>query len=263
MYILNFIFIFAFGLIIGSFLNCFIWRLHKNETLLGRSYCPRCLKKISWFDNIPVFSFLVLLGKCRKCKKAISLQYPIVEFIVGALFLLIFKYRSLGFEVLDTWQLWQHVLLLLRDWFMISVMTVIFVYDLKWYLILDKVTLPSAAIFFVVNLILGVSIFDLVLCGLVGAGFFLTQFLISNGKWIGGGDIRLGLLMGVFFGRLDYLILAIMIAYFIGSAIGIAMIIFGKKKWRSKVPLGTFLTVSTIITTLWADLILEWYWGLF
>ncbi|MFA7601286.1 MAG: prepilin peptidase, partial [Patescibacteria group bacterium] len=79
-------FMFLFGLIIGSFLNCLIWRLYKEETVLGRSYCPKCGQELKWYDNIPVLSFIFLKGRCRFCNDKISWQYPLVEIITGLLF---------------------------------------------------------------------------------------------------------------------------------------------------------------------------------
>ena len=90
------IFIFFLGLIFGSFLNCLIWRLYKGETVLGRSYCPKCKKEIKWFDNIPVVSFFVLKKKCRFCNKKISWQYPLVEIITGLLFFLAFYFNFIN-----------------------------------------------------------------------------------------------------------------------------------------------------------------------
>jgi len=84
------IFVFLFGLIIGSFLNCLIWRLHKEEKMSGRSYCPKCEKIIAWHDNIPVLSFILLGGKCGHCGKPISWQYPIIELATGVLFVVAF-----------------------------------------------------------------------------------------------------------------------------------------------------------------------------
>ena len=138
-----FIFVFVIGLTIGSFLNCLIWRLHKKESMMGRSYCPKCHHKLAWYDNIPVFSFLVLGGKCRYCKKKISWQYPVVEFITGVLFVIaFFRIYDLGFGILDfdLFLILNHkleIINLFRDWFIIAVMIVVFIYDLRWYLILD------------------------------------------------------------------------------------------------------------------------------
>ena len=251
------IFIFIFGLIIGSFLNCLIWRLHKKESLMGRSYCPKCRKKIAWYDNIPVLSFMALGGRCRHCREKISWQYPLVELITGILFLMVF-YFNYQLPITN----YQLLINILRDWFIIAVMIVIFIYDLHWYLILDIVTLPACFIIFILNLILGFGLWNLLISGIIGGSFFLIQFVISKGKWIGGGDIRLGLLMGLALGWPGVLT-AIIISYFIGSIVGLGLIMAGKKKWGSEVPLGIFLTVGTIITLFWQTQILNWYFNIF
>jgi prepilin signal peptidase PulO-like enzyme (type II secretory pathway) len=252
----------------GSFLNCFIWRLHEGEGMWNRSYCPKCRKKISWYDNIPVLSFILLGGKCRHCRKNISWQYPIVEIVTGVLFLLSFYLNFNGFVInifsdFEFLTFNSQLLLTVRDWFIISIMIIIFIYDLRWYLILDEISLSACLVVFILNLFLGISWLPLLISGLVGAGFFLFQFVVSRGKWIGGGDIRLGLLMGLSLGRLDYLFLAILIAYFIGSFVGLGLVMFGKKKWDSQVPLGVFLSVSTILVIFWGEAIINWYFGLF
>ena len=152
---------------------------------------------------------------------------------------------------------------ILRYWFIIAIMIIIFVYDLRWYLILDRVVLPASVIVFILNLILGMSWLNLVISAIIGGSFFLVQFIISKGRWIGGGDIRLGILMGLSLGKIDYLILAISLAYFIGSIVGIGLILTGKKKWGSQIPLGVFLSTSTIMTIFWGEGIINWYLGLF
>jgi len=268
-------FVFLFGLIIGSFLNCLIWRLHTGEGMLNRSYCPKCRKQIAWYNNIPLLSFIFLAGKCRQCKKKISWQYPVVELVIGILFVLSFclnleffatnDFPNFQFSIFNFQSLFTFNFLLLtfRDWFIISVMTIIFIYDLRWYLILDIVTLPAILVVLILNLILGFGWLNLLLAGAIGGGFFLLQFVVSQGKWIGGGDIRLGLLMGITLGRIDYLITAMMLAYFMGSIIGIGLISAKKKQWGSKLPLGVFLSLATIITMFAGEKIINWYFGLF
>jgi prepilin signal peptidase PulO-like enzyme (type II secretory pathway) len=268
------IFVFLFGLIIGSFLNCLIWRVYKGEGMWNRSYCPKCKKQIAWYDNIPVLSFCLLGGKCRHCQKAISWQYPIIELIMGILFLIAF-YTNFQVASIINLQIppapfikggvsqflifnFKFLIELFRDWFLIAVMIVVFVIDLRWYLILDIVVLPAAAIVFILNLILGISWQNLLISGIIGGSFFLIQFLISKGKWIGGGDIRLGLLMGLALGWPNILV-ALFLAYFIGSIVGIGLILAGKKKWGGEVPLGTFLSVTTVIALFWGSRILDWY----
>jgi len=245
------IFIFIFGLIIGSFLNCLIYRLHENKSMMGRSFCPKCKKQIAWYDNIPVISFLFLNGKCRYCKQKISWQYPLVEFITGILFVIAF---IIEFSVFQN----QNILMLFRSWFIISVMIVIFIYDLKWYLILDIITLPASLFILILNLYIGMNWQNMLISVIIGIGFFLIQFLISRGKWIGGGDIRLGMLMGLSLGW-PMILVAIILAYFIGSIVGILLILFKKKKFGSKIPLGIFLSTATVITLFWGNIILDWY----
>ncbi|MBU2415697.1 prepilin peptidase [Patescibacteria group bacterium] len=249
------IFSFCFGAIIGSFINSLIWRLHENKSILDRSCCPKCKKKIAWYDNIPVLSFIILHGKCRYCKKRISWQYPIVEIITGILFVVVYLNNSQFF----TLQITDYRLLvtILRDWFIISVMIIVFIYDLRWYLILlDKIILPASVIVLVVNLFLGFNWLNLLFSAIIGSGFFLIQFLISKGKWIGAGDIGLGLFIGLALARWDYLIIAIMLAYVLGSIVGVILILIGRKQWGSQMPFGVFLAISTIITIFWGEKIL-------
>jgi len=277
--VIVYVFMFLFGLIIGSFLNCLIWRLHKQESLLNRSYCPKCRRQIAWYDNIPLLSFVILGGRCRYCHQAISWQYPAVELVTAILFLIAFiintKYPITNFEFPNNIQYpisniqtssnfkfqISNFILLFRYWFIISVMIVIFIYDLRWYLILDVVTLPACLAVFILNLLLGVNLWNLLISGIIGSSFFLIQYLISRGKWIGGGDIRLGLLMGLALGWPRVLV-AIFMAYLLGSIVGLGLILSDKKSWGSPVPLGIFLSVATVITLFWGEQILQWYLGI-
>jgi len=250
---------FIFGLIIGSFINCLIYRLHKKKSLWNRSFCPKCKHKISWYDNIPVFSFLFLKAKCRHCKKGISWQYPVVEFVTALLFALAFYVHANNFNFFSIFD--SSIIILIRDWFIISVMIVVFLYDLKYYLILDIITLPSIVIVLILNLVIGVEWQNLLISGIIGLSFFLIQFVVSRGKWIGGGDLRLGLLMGVALGW-PLVLLAIMLSYISGSFVGVYLLVRNKKKWGSKLPLGVFLSVGTVVVVLWGQKILAWYLAL-
>jgi len=253
------ILIFMSGLTIGSFLNCLIWRLRAKESILGRSYCPRCKKQIAWYDNIPVLSFALLLGKCRHCGKPISWQYPAVELSTAVLFLTAFLVHF------PIYYYPLNLLVLARDFFLIASFTVIFVYDLRWYLILDKVSLTAVAVVFILNFFIGffskntfVNLENIIISGIIGAGFFLAQFVVSRGRWIGGGDIRLGLLVGLALGW-PFVVEAIFIAYLMGSVIGVALIAFGQKSWGSKVPFGTFLSIAAIVVLFWGKELIDWY----
>jgi prepilin signal peptidase PulO-like enzyme (type II secretory pathway) len=265
-----FLFLFmACGAVIGSFTNCFIWRLFKDESLMGRSYCPECRKQIHWYDNVPVLSFILLRGHCRHCRKNIIWQYPIVEISTSLLFAAVFYFAAKSMALSSSidslfWAMSDphFVLRLVRDLFIVFIFTVVFIYDLRWYLVPDKAVLPAVIILLVINIFLGFIWWKILLAALVGAVFFLIQFVISKGKWIGGGDIRLGLLIGAAFGRLDFLALILMMSYFIGSVVGITLISLKKKGWKSEVPLGVFLAMASLISLFFGDNIINWYLGL-
>ncbi len=250
------LFSFILGTIIGSFINCLAYRIHKKETILGRSYCPYCKKQIAWYDNIPILSFIILRGKCRYCGKKISIQHPIVETITGFLFIL----PIINSPIFANGQLLianYRWLLIIRDWTFISILVIIFIYDLYWKLIPDKISLPAMVIALFFNLLLKYSLQNLLLASAIIGGFFLIQFLISE-KWIGGGDIRLGILMGLMLGFPNILI-ALFIAYILGSVTGIFLIFIKQKKWKSEIPFGPFLSTATIITMLWGNFLLQKY----
>jgi prepilin signal peptidase PulO-like enzyme (type II secretory pathway) len=154
-----------------------------------------------------------------------------------------------------------HVIQLLLYWVYAAFLIVIFVYDLKYYLILDTVIIPAAIIALAGGLFLGYPILQMLIAGIVAAGFFGIQFFVSRGRWIGGGDIRLGFLMGLMLSW-PFVVLALMLAYILGSIIGIGLILAGKKKLGSQVPFGTFLTLATYIVLLYGTQLFNWYWNM-
>ncbi len=247
------IFIFLFGLSVGSFLNCVIYRLALPK---GRSFCPHCKHKLSWQDLIPVFSFLILRGKCRYCKKPISPQYPLVEIATAILFVLIFW--ILDFELGLTFGFW-----ILISCFLI----IIFVYDLKHFIIPDKVIYPAIIIALIFNFQFLIfnqfSIFNSLILSAIGASaFFLLIVLISRGKWMGIGDIKLAFLMGLFLG-FPYILVALFFSFLIGAIIGIGLVLAKRKTLKSEVPFGPFLVTGTFIALFWGQKIIQWYLNLF
>jgi prepilin signal peptidase PulO-like enzyme (type II secretory pathway) len=258
------------GAVIGSFTNCFIWRLYKDETLLNRSYCPNCRKMIAWFDNVPVISFFLLKMRCRQCGKKISWQYPLVEISTALLFSLSFYLLAKQYlgGVWNSDELYLlsgngFVLSLAKYWLVIFILTVIFVYDCRWYLIPDKVAIPGALLLVFLNVVLGYDWLTVILCSLIGCCFFLAQFLVSRGKWVGGGDIRLGFLMGAITGIYSDFLLATLLTYCFGSLVGILLVFFGKREWSSKVPLAVFASPALLATLFFGKQIISWYLGLF
>jgi leader peptidase (prepilin peptidase)/N-methyltransferase len=244
------IYIIVIGLIIGSFLNCLIWRIYKEESLKGRSLCPNCRHKINWHDNIPVISFLLLKGRCRYCREAISWQYPAVEIITALLF-------SISFSVISSSN--QFALDLAYAWILIAGLIVVFVYDARWQLVPMNIVWPLTFILFVFNLFLGHSIINMIFAGVLTAGFFLAQYILTKKKGLGEGDIWLGLLIGIAFISFEKIFLIIFLAYFIGAAIGLWMVLVKGKKSKTKIAFGPFLAFGAIITLIWGNLIINWY----
>ena len=245
--------VFIFGLIMGSFLNAVIFRLHSGESFLfNRSHCPFCKHELAAKDLVPLFSFLFLLGKCRYCSKKISWQYPLIEFSTAITFVLLAM--NLESRILNL----EYIFLLVFICFLI----VIAVYDFKHYLILDKVVFPALALSQVYNLYLGQNYFVSGLWGaLVVSGFFAAQYYISNGRWIGFGDVKLGLFLGSLFG-LKYALVMLVIAYFLGAIVGITLVLLNRKTFGSKLPFGVFLSFSAIIMLLYGHNIADWYFKL-
>jgi len=262
-------FIFIFGLIIASFLNSIIYRLSINQDFLfGRSYCPNCKHNLSWPDLIPLISFLVLKGKCRYCKKPISIQYILVEFVTAVLFVILIR-QNIGLIYDFT------LLRFLNLCFMLYVacsMIVIFVYDLKHYIIPDKVIFPAIIVAFFYQLFniwnsFGVWTLDFdilklllspILAAIVSSLFFLSIVLGSRGKWMGMGDVKLAFLMGLFLGSPKILI-ALFLAFFIGAIIGVILIISGKKTFKSEVPFAPFLIMGTFLALFFEHEIINFY----
>ena len=224
--------------------------------------CPHCKEKIKWFDNIPIVSFFVLQAKCRVCKGGISWQYPLVELWMGLIFIFIAWFHL---PITDHWSL------IIIHWFIIWVLTMIFLYDLKYQEILDRFALIPAAILFIISVVFHLYNFqfpisnfqlpsasNMLLGIIIAAGFFLFQFIISKGKWIGGGDVRLGVLIGVILGW-KLTILALMLAYILGAIVGVILLISAKKKRDSQIAFGTFLSVATFLTMFYGDFALNWY----
>ncbi|PKM87177.1 hypothetical protein CVU83_03315 [Candidatus Falkowbacteria bacterium HGW-Falkowbacteria-2] len=256
------------GLSLGSFANCLIWRLYKQERVLGRSYCPLCKKQIVWYDNIPLLSYIFLGGRCRQCKKKISWQYPLVEFAVAALFLL-FWFKNLEYSYLSLTELSYYFenprfwLSLIFDWLAVWVLTVVFVFDLRYYLVSTILTVVAAVVFLALNYSLGVTWYLPLITMAGGAAFFGLQFLATRGKGIGEGDIWLGLMLGAMFVQVNLLILAIFASYIIGTIIALGLLIAGKKAWSSKLPLGVFLALGGLFALIWGNKLLDAYWAWF
>ena len=267
-------FVFIFGLCIGSFLNCVIYRLEQKKSLKGRSFCPHCKHKLLWKDLFPVFSFLFLKGKCRYCHKKISIQYPLVELATGLIFIIIF---NLKFEILNQFEIFKFLNLAFL-FYIAGSLIVIFVYDLKQYIIPDKVLFPAIIITFIFRILefwnLGLfrnfkleignsaTILNFLLAALIASGFFFIIWLISGGRWMGFGDVKLAILMGFLLGMPNVLA-ALFLAFLFGAIIGIILMVFKKKSLKSEIPFGPFLIAGTFAAIIYGNQIIQWYLNFF
>lgn len=245
---------FIFGTAIGSFLNVLIWRLPREESIQGRSHCPHCQHQLKWVDLIPVLSILLQRGRCRYCRKPVSLRYPLIEIVTGLLFALAMWCSP----IIDL----PSGLLFLKIAVVIAICVVVFVIDLEHYLILDRVVFPAIILMLVFALILPATLTT----SLLGAATAFIPFWLlwagSKGKWMGYGDVKFAAFMGLALGLRGVLV-ALFLSFVLGAVIGLLLIAAGKKQLGSKVPFGTFLSVATIISILFGTQLWNLYWSLF
>ncbi len=286
MWIFFYLIVFVFGLAVGSFLNCVIYRMEMRGKggitsfsqgrsrmkafgfLRGKSFCPHCKHTLGCWDLIPIFSFLILKGKCRYCQQKIAFQYPLVEIATALLFLQIFNFSAFGGPAVG-WQSPQNLLnicfLLLVSCFLL----VIFVYDLKHYIIPDKVIFPAIIIALIYNLFQLFTtryplstVLNNLYAAFGAAAFFLAIVLVSRGKWMGLGDVKLAFFMGFLLGFPNILV-ALFLAFLIGAIIGVGLILAKRKHLKSELPFGPFLVTGTFIALFWGQAIAYWYLNLF
>jgi leader peptidase (prepilin peptidase)/N-methyltransferase len=248
------IFAFVFGATVGSFLNVCIWRLPRNESIVfPASHCPHCDFKIPFYDNIPILGYLLLGGRCRRCKERISPQYPLVELVNGLLTLALFlKFGpSLTFLVLFVFS---------------SALVAITFIDLEHQIIPDVISLPGiplglAASFFLPwlgwkNSLLGIL--------LGGGSLLLVAYgyqLLAKKEGMGGGDVKLLAMMGAFLGWRSVLFI-IFTASLAGSVIGLTVMAVQKKDTKLAIPFGPFLAFGALLYIFYGRQIIGWYLGL-
>lgn len=213
------------------------------------SHCPRCGYNLKPPDLIPLLSYLLLRGRCRKCRANISLLYPLVELLTGLMFIFAFIKFGLTFEFLSA--------IILITCLMITTFI-----DLEHQIIPDKVVLPSLAAGLVLNIIFHREDFYNYLLGFIlGGGIIFLIVVLSRGG-MGGGDIKLFATVGMFLGfRLT--LLALLLSFVLGSVVGLILIILKLKNMKDAIPFGPFIALASVISMLAGDRIISWYWGLF
>lgn len=289
---------FLFGISLGSFIKVIVDRSLENKKFTGRSYCPNCRHNLRWYDLLPVLSFIFLSGKCRYCKKTIPIEYPIIELSVGILASLLVL-QKIPQNFLESGFVSQSLVLsdVTFHVFIILVLVAVLITDIKKGIIPDRITFPAtfiALIYLVVNTLYKIGVFyqsviqnplgkyllppqsdyflrhvilivnplfSGLMTALVIGLFFASLIILTRGRGMGGGDLKLGIFIGLVLGFPNGLI-ALMIAFFTGSIFGIALLIFGKKKFGQTIPFGPFLSTGGIITILWGEMLLNWYLNL-
>lgn len=253
----------VFGLLVGSFLNALVYRLKIGESIvLKRSHCPSCSHTLAWYDLVPILSYFILLRRCRHCKKKISFQYPLVELATGILFIFITAHVLHVFPIESQVLFFIFYFLFLGSIF--AGLFTIFIYDLKHYLIPDVVLFPLVGFTFLYRLIEipDFEVFFLaLLSGFLASSFFLALFLVSRGRWMGFGDVKLVFFMGLFLGYPNILV-ALFVAFMSGAIIGMALLTLKRKKLKSQVPFAPFLIAGTFVAFFWGQAILDWYFSL-
>ena len=264
--------LFLIGLFVGSFLNVIIDRLPRKETIAkGRSHCEFCKKELAWYDLIPLLSFLMLKGKCRYCHKQIGAYYPIIELSTGILFAATYFFVVSNFkfqisnELINQNSLFfnspiitlQALISLAYYLFIVSSFIVIFFEDLKFGIIPDKIIFSSIiATFFYLSVLNPQSLIINLLSALGAFSFFLILFLITKGKGMGFGDVKLSVLLGLILG-FPKIIFALYLAFLTGAFVGIILIIWRKKRsLKDAIPFGPFLIAGTLLSLFLGDLML-------
>jgi leader peptidase (prepilin peptidase) / N-methyltransferase len=221
------VFLFVLGLLVGSFVNVLIDRLPNGENVLwGRSRCDYCKKTLRWYELIPVVSYVGQLGKCRRCHKKLSVQYPVIELITGIGFA---SLHSLPFSIL-----------------FVSLL-VIFVADLKYQIIPDSMIVLG---------ILGTLWTGFHLIPAIGSFAFLyLLWIITRRRGIGFGDVKFALLMGALLG-FPGVIIAFYVAFLTGAFVAVILMLARYKTWKSKIAFGPFLAAGTVVAFIWQQQLL-------
>jgi leader peptidase (prepilin peptidase) / N-methyltransferase len=248
------VFLLGLGLAIGSFLNVAIYRLPRRESLMWpASHCTACDRPLAWFENVPVFGWLALGGRCRTCRARISVQYPIVEALAGAAFVA-------GY-VIYGWTPLLAVRLLFA-----TAMIVLFVIDLQHQILPNVITLPGIVVGFVASLFLPPGWLSS-LIGIVAGGGILfaiseAYYRMRGHEGLGMGDVKMLAMIGAFLGW-PLMLLTLILASFAGSIVGVALLASGRGSMKLALPFGTFLAVGALVAAVAGDPILDWYLGFY
>jgi len=249
---------FILGAVLGSFYNVCIYRIpNKLSVVNPPSHCYNCNTRLKPLDLVPILSWTLLRGKCRYCGQKISPRYALVELLTGILFVLV--YSVYGFNVIT-----------LVYFLLVSLLVIITFIDLDHYIIPDELIIFGSSGALIFNILgQGISLKDSLLGGLIcGGGMLILIYLIElikKKEVMGGGDIKLFGMVGLFLG-LKLGLLTILLSVYVGAVYGVGSIIYSKirkKEFNSMIPYGPFISVGALISILYGTSIIDWYIGLF
>jgi len=259
------IMIFVLGVCFGSFVNMLVYRTAERYELesrkfkvksKNRSFCDYCGKQLHWYENVPVISWLLQKGKSRCCRKKLSVLYPIVEIVTGILFLLLFRSQISDLK--------SQILTLVLGLIIIVFLVFSAVFDLKYMILPDFSTVILIGCSVVLILVGAINGFPLHLgLAAIGAsGFLGLLYLITKGKGMGLGDVKLAVFMGLFLGG-EKTILAFYIAFITGAVVSLVLMIFKKASKKSLIAFGPFLILGTFVSCFIGDNIIKFLISIF
>ncbi|MCL4467903.1 MAG: prepilin peptidase [Deltaproteobacteria bacterium] len=245
------VFVFIFGLVIGSFLNVVIYRLPEHQSIVSPgSHCPHCGKPIKPYDNIPLMSYMILRGRCRYCGNRISLRYPAVELITGLLAAGLFIKYGLTID--------------LMVFFILSTgLTAITFIDIDHGIIPNSLSYPGIIIGFASSFFVSINNpISSIIGMLTGAGIlFVTAFTykaVTGVEGMGMGDVKLMAAIGAFLGW-EAAIFTVIISACIGALAGVTLILFAGKGRRYAIPYGPFISLSAVVYLFYGHALISLY----
>lgn len=253
------VFIFILGLIIGSFISAFTYRFPRGKSIShGRSECTNCKKTIRWYDNIPMLSYLFLRGKCRHCDKKISPRYPFIEIFTAFVFVIFYIYRSQIHENLP-WIPDDGIFQLTILGFIAFIVISIFIIDAEHQIIPDLLLYALWGVTIALMVLGGFSnIYHHISAGFLSALFLLLINLVTRGKGMGLGDVKLAIAFGTALGPVIS-VLWIFMGFIFGGVVATFLLLFGKAGMKDKVAFGPFLVLSFIVCVLFGQQLAEYF----
>lgn len=247
-------FLALFGLVIGSFLNVCIHRLPRGQSIVRpRSRCPGCGHELSWYENVPVISYLALRGRCRQCHARISVRYPLVELATAALFVGTYELVGIG------------PLLIPRLVFG-SALIVLMLVDLEHRILPNAITLPGVIVGLLFSLTAPPGWLDSLVGALAGGGLLFaigkTYALLRHEEGLGLGDVKMLAMIGAFLGW-KLMLVTLVLSSFAGAVVGVSLIVLRRSDMKYALPFGTFLALGALAASAVGERLLAWYLGFY